>query len=104
MTKAMKTGSLSRILQRTIDVQIILSKNLRTLVNGVPRAVEYPSQHVFCDGQLHARARELDVGRFDVDAGRALEDLDDRFFALHFEHLPAALRPVRQRQLHDLVV
>lgn len=39
-----------------------------------------------------------------IDAGRALEDLDDGLLARNLQHLAAALRAVGQRQVDDLRV
>jgi len=36
--------------RRTVDVQVILSKNLGAVVDRIARAVEYTSEHVFCHG------------------------------------------------------
>jgi hypothetical protein len=88
----------------TVDVQVVLREDLGTIVNRVPGAVEYPAQHVLCDGELHRAAGELDVRRLDVDARRALEDLHDRLLTLHLEHLTTTLGAIRQRQRDDLVV
>ena len=68
----------------TIDIKIILRKDLRSLIDWVAAAVEYPSEHVFSDGQLHAAASELDMRRLHVHTRCALEDLHNRLLSLHF--------------------
>ena len=50
----------------TVNVQVVLSKHFRTLVNGQTGSIEYPPQHVFRDGQLHTASRELDMRGLDV--------------------------------------
>lgn len=46
---------------RTVNIQIVLREYLRTLINGIPRPVEYSSKHVFSDWKFHAAAGEFDV-------------------------------------------
>jgi hypothetical protein len=46
--------SLGMEARRTIDIEVVLCKDLWTLINRVARAVEYPSQHVLCHRELHA--------------------------------------------------
>lgn len=88
----------------TVDVEVVLSKDLGSLVDGVTRSVEDSALHVLRDGQLHGRSRELDVGRLDVDARRALEDLDDGLLALDLEDLTSSLGAIGQSESDDLVV
>jgi hypothetical protein len=59
----------------TVDVQVILGKDLRSLVDGVTWTVEDSPKHVLRDGELHRWTWELDVGGFDVDSRRPLEHL-----------------------------
>ena len=51
----------------TVNVNIVFSKDLGTVVDGVTRAVEDTPQHVLRHRQLHAAASELDVRRLHVD-------------------------------------
>ena len=52
----------------TVDVQVILCKHFRALVNGLSGSVEDTTQHVFRYRQLHAASGELDMRGLDVDA------------------------------------
>ena len=90
--------------RRTIDVQVILCKYLRALVDRNTRTVENTPQHVLRDRKLHARPGELNVSGLDIDTRRSFEHLHDGLFALNFENLTAASRTVRKRKSHDFVV
>ena len=76
---------------RTVDIQIILRKYFRTVVNGISRTVEYPSQHVLGHRQLHATSSELDMRRLDINTRCTLKDLHDGFLALDLENLATTL-------------
>ena len=88
----------------TIDIQVVLCKYFRALVNGLTGSVEDTTQHVLRDGQPHAAAGELNVRRLHVDAGSTFEDLDDSLLALDFKHLTTTLGPVWQRELYNFIV
>src|ERR1700733_12867997 len=88
----------------TIDIQILLSKDLWSLINGIPTPIEDPPEHILTNRQLHTRPGELDMGPRDVDPGRALKDLHDGLPPTHFEHLSASDGPVGEGEGHDLVV
>jgi hypothetical protein len=88
----------------TVDVEVVLGKDLGSLVDGITRSVEDSTLHVLRNGQLHGRSRELDVGRLDVDTRRALEDLDDGLLALDLEDLTSSLGAVGQSKGDDLVI
>lgn len=90
--------------RRTVNVQVILRKHLRAVVNGLTGTVEDTTQHVLCDRELHAAAGELNVGGLDIDARCAFEDLNDRFLALNLKHLTAALRAIGKSKLYNLIV
>jgi hypothetical protein len=87
---AQDDGSGQTIARRTVDVQVILCKHLRTLVNRCTGAVENPPQHVLCNRKLHARPSEFHVGGLDIDTRRSFKHLYDGLFALNFENLTAA--------------
>lgn len=88
----------------TIDVQVILSKDLGSFVDGITRAVKDSTQHVFGHRQLHARAGKFDMGGFDIDTGCTLKDLDDSLFALYFEYLSATSGTIRESELNDFII
>lgn len=88
----------------TVDIEIIFSKDFRTLIDRISTSVEYSAQHVFGDRELHATSGKLDMGSFDVDAGSTLEDLDDSFLALDFENLTTTLGSIWESELHNFVV
>lgn len=46
----------------TVDVEVVLSKNLGALVDGLPRTIENTAQHVFGDTKLQAVSCEFDFG------------------------------------------
>jgi hypothetical protein len=48
--------------RRTVDVEVVLSKNLGALVNGATRTVENTTQHVLAHSELQVVAGELDFG------------------------------------------
>ena len=87
---------------RTLDVEVVLGEDLGALVDGLAGAVEDTAEHVLGHGDLERVARELDAGLAGVDAGGALEHLDDGAAAGDLEHLPGALGAIGQRQVHDL--
>ena len=70
-------------IRRTVDVKVVLSKNLRSIIDRIARAVENTTQHVLRHRQLHATSSELDVRRLDIYSGRAFEYLDDSLLSLH---------------------
>ena len=90
--------------RRTVNVQVILRKHLRTVVNRLTGTVEDTPQHVFCYWELHAATSELDMGGLYVDAGGAFKDLDDRLLALDLKHLTAAFRAIRKGKLYNFIV
>jgi hypothetical protein len=83
----------------TIDVEILLRKDLGSLVDGVTTAVEDSAEHVLGDGELHAAACELDMGCLDVDARRALKNLHDGLATRDLEDLPTADCSIGKREL-----
>ena len=44
------------------------------------------------------------MGGLDIDAGRALEDLDDRLLSLNLKHLTATFGAIGEGKLYNLVV
>jgi hypothetical protein len=46
----------------TVDVKVVLSEHLGTLVDGLSRSIEDTAQHVLGDTKLQAVAGELDFG------------------------------------------
>jgi hypothetical protein len=46
----------------TVDVEVVLSEHLGTLVDGLSRSIEDTAQHVLGDTKLQAVASELDFG------------------------------------------
>ncbi|KAI0564002.1 hypothetical protein FGB62_31g125 [Gracilaria domingensis] len=86
------------------NVQVGLRDDGRAVVDGLARSVEDAAEHVPGHGRLHDFAGELDVGVAVVDAGGALEDLDDGPFAVDLQHLAAALGAVAQGEGDDLGV
>lgn len=66
-----------RVDGRSVDVEVVLGKDLGTFVYGFTGSVENSSKHVFGHSQFHAATRKFDMGGIDVDAGRAFKDLDD---------------------------
>lgn len=46
----------------TVDVEVVLSKHLGTLVDGLSRSIEDTTQHVLGDTQLQAVSCELNFG------------------------------------------
>ena len=94
----------ARTWKRTIDIQIILREYLGSLVNGVPRPVEYSSKHVLSDGKFHAAASEFDVRCLHIHTRRTLEYLDNGLLSLNFEDLATTFRTVREGELNDLIV
>jgi hypothetical protein len=91
-----KSAGTEMVQKRTIDIQIILRKNFRSLVNGIPRPIEYTSKHIFSDGKLHAAASEFDVRRLYVHTRRTLEYLDNGLLSLNFKDLATTFRAVRK--------
>ena len=91
-----------RVDRTPVNVEVLFRKHFRPFIDRQPGPVKDPTEHVFRDGEFHARAGKLDVGRVDVDAGRAFKDLDDRFPARDFEDLATADGAVRQGQGDDL--
>ena len=88
----------------TVDVDVLFSKDLGSLVDGVTRSVEDSTLHIFRNGELHAASRELDVGSLDIDTGGSFKDLDDSFPSGNFENLSTSSGAVRKGELDDLVV
>lgn len=88
---------------RTVDVEVLLSQDARTLVDRLARAVEDAAQHVLADGDAEGVAAKLDARLAGINARRALKDLHDGALARHFEHLASALGAIRQGQRDDLV-
>ena len=76
--------------RRTIDIQVILCKHLRTLVDRSTGTIEDTPQHVLRNRKLHARPGEFYVGGLDIDTRSSFEYLHDGLFALNFENLTAA--------------
>lgn len=46
----------------TVDVEVVLSKHLGALVDGLSRSIENSTQHVLGDTKLQAMSGELDFG------------------------------------------
>jgi hypothetical protein len=55
----------------TVDVEVVFSKNLGALVDGLSRTVENTTQHVLGHTKLQAVAGELDFGLYMSDTLRA---------------------------------
>ncbi len=88
----------------TVDIQIILSKDLGAIVDRVAGTVENSTQHVLSNRELHAAASELDVRGLDIDAGCSLEDLHDGLLSLDFEDLSSTRCAIRKCQLDNFIV
>lgn len=50
----------------SVDVQVILSQNLRSLVNGPSGSIKDATKHVLGDTQLQALSRKLDSSLYVV--------------------------------------
>lgn len=87
---------------RAVDVEVLLGKDLGSLVDRVTGTVEDATEHVLGHGQLHARTRELDVRGVDIDARGSLEDLNNGLATGDFEDLATAGGAVREGELDDL--
>jgi hypothetical protein len=51
-----------RVDRATVDVEVILSKHLGALVDGLSRSIEDTAQHILRDTKLQAVPSELDFG------------------------------------------
>lgn len=63
------------MIQHTLDIQVILCKDGRSLVYGFATAVEHSTQHVLRDGSAQDVARELAKSILCIDAGCTFEYL-----------------------------
>ena len=88
----------------TVDVKVVLGKDLWAIVNGLTRTVEDTPEHVLRDREFHAATGELNMGSLNIDTGRALEDLHDRLLPLYFKDLTATLRAIGEGKLYNLIV
>ena len=92
-----------RVHRQAVDVHALLGQNLRAAVDRAAEAVEDAGEHILRDAQLHAAPEEADAGVGEVDAGRGLEELDQRVAAVDLQHLAAALFAAGKLDLTQLV-
>jgi hypothetical protein len=64
-----------RVSGLTVDVEVVFSEDLGSLVDRVSGSVKDSTEHVLRDGELHGGTRELDVGGLDVDSRGSFENL-----------------------------
>lgn len=93
-----------RIDRRSIDIQIVLGKHLRTLIDSSTRAIKDTTQHVLRDRNLEILSCELDGCFADINTGSTLEDLDDGPATTHFQHLTSTLGSVGESEVYNLDV
>mmetsp|Transcript_62503 Transcript_62503/g.167417 ORF Transcript_62503/g.167417 Transcript_62503/m.167417 type:complete len:335 (+) Transcript_62503:537-1541(+) len=85
-----------------VDIQVVLGEHRRPLVQGLPRPVEGPADHLVGDGHLEGVSGELHVGVLVVNAGGALEHLHHGLAVVHLQHLALSYAAVSQCQVDDL--
>ena len=100
----MLQSRLGRWIFFTLNVQVVLSKDLGALVDGLSRSVEDTAEHVLGDGNLEGVTGELDTGLEGVNTRGSLEDLNDGPPSRHLQHLTGTLGAVREGEVHDLSV
>ena len=81
-----------RVDRRAVDVEARLGDDRRAAVDRLADAVEDAAEQLGRDVDLGDLFEEADLGLVDVDALRALEDLDDGDVAGDLEHLAASAR------------
>lgn len=86
----------ARIDARPLDIQIFLRHHRRSTVDGIPRSVKDPSQHILAHRRLQHFPRKLQLGPFPIDPARAFEYLHHRAFTIDLEHLSAPERAVAE--------
>lgn len=59
----------------TVDIQVVISKDLGTLIDRLAGTVENTTQHVFRDGDLESVAGEGNVGSLGIDTRSTFKDL-----------------------------
>ena len=80
-----------RVDRRAGDVEARLGDDRRAAVDRLAGAVEHAAEQLGRDVDLRDLFEEADLVSGDVDAARALEDLDDGDVARDLEHLAGAL-------------
>ena len=89
---------------QAVDVAVGLGENRGAAVDGLAHAVEDAAEHILAHAELQRMAEETDLGLREVDALRALEELDDGGVILDLEHLAAANLAVWQLDFGQLVI
>ena len=89
---------------QAVYVAVCVGEYRRAAVNGLAHAVEDAAEHILAHAQLQRVAEEADLRLGEVDALRALKELDDRGVAVDLQHFAAADFAVGQLQLAELVV
>jgi hypothetical protein len=68
-------SQLQRRSPRTVNVKVVLGPDLGSLVDRDTTTIEYSTQHVLGDGQLHGRSRKGDSRSQRVDTSRTFKHL-----------------------------
>lgn len=76
-----------RVDRGSINIQVVLSKHLRALIDSSTGAVEDTAEHVFRDRDLEVLPCELDGGFADVNTRGTLKDLNNGSATAHFQNL-----------------
>lgn len=96
-------AKITGICRLTIDVKVVLCKDLGPLVDRCTRSIEDSAKHVFGHGQLHAGTGEFDVRIPHIDTTGPFKHLYDSLLPRHFEDLTTTSRSIGQGQRDNLV-
>ena len=94
----------AHLAEHEADIEARLRDDRSATVNRLARPIQDAAEQLGRDVDLRDLFEEADLSLCDVDALRALEDLDDGHVAGYLEHLPGTTGVVGHQDGHHLVV